>query len=148
MAAPAHSQEASWTAADWDRARASLVAQGPGRMAPAIREWERLKATKSAPFEDYASFMLSFPGFPDAGTLQETAEARLSSQFVANDRIVAFFDRYKPVTNPARAHYALALMAQRRADERQRRGDDLRQLRPQFHAGRPRREDGRPAVAA
>jgi hypothetical protein len=83
MAAPAQSQEASWSAADWDRARASLVAQGPGRMAPAIREWERLKATKTAPFEDYASFMLSFPGFPDAGTIQETAEARLSSQFVA-----------------------------------------------------------------
>ena len=115
MAAPAQSQEASWTAADWDRARASLVAQGPGRMAPAIREWERLKASRSLPFEDYASFMLSFPGFPDAGTLQETAEERLSSQFVANDRIVAFFDRYKPVTNPARAHYALALMAQRPA---------------------------------
>src|SRR5690606_7129235 len=52
-------------------------------------------------------------------TLQETAEARLSSQFVANDRIVAYFDRYKPVTNPARAHYALALMAQRPAAAQQ-----------------------------
>jgi soluble lytic murein transglycosylase len=115
LVAPAHAQEASYQAADWDRARADLVARGPGRMAPAIREWERLKASQALPFEQYASFLLTYPGFPDAGSLQESAEARLGSEFVSGERIVAFFDRYPPVTNAARAHYALALMAQRPA---------------------------------
>jgi soluble lytic murein transglycosylase len=104
LTAPSHAQEASYQAADWDRARADLVARGPGRMAPAIREWERLKASQALPFEQSASFLLTYPGFPDAGSLQESAEARLSSEFVAGERIVAFFDRYPPVTNAARAH--------------------------------------------
>ncbi len=115
-ASTAYAQEASYTAADWDKARAELVAQGPGRMAPAIRQWEQLTASKALPFEQYAGFLLTYPGFPDAAKLQDYAEDRLRSQFVATDRLVAFFDRYAPQSNFARAHYALALMAQRPAD--------------------------------
>ncbi len=69
LAAPVHSQDAVYSASDWDKARADLVAQGPGRMAPAIAQWEQLKASKTRPFEDYAGFLMTYPGFPDAATL-------------------------------------------------------------------------------
>ncbi|MGX7895662.1 lytic transglycosylase domain-containing protein [Tsuneonella sp. HG222] len=114
-----HAQEASYGAADWDRARADLVAQGPGRMAPAIRQWEALSASKAYPFETYASFLLTYPGFPEAAKLQDYAEERLRSQFVENSQLVGFFDRYAPQSNFARAHYALALMTQRPGDAAQ-----------------------------
>lgn len=112
---PLQAEEASYAAADWDRARASLVAQGPGRMAPAIREWQRLSGSARLPFNDYANFLLAYPGFPDAAKLQEYAEARLSDEAIGSQQLVAFFDRYPPVTNPARANYALALMSVRPA---------------------------------
>jgi soluble lytic murein transglycosylase len=104
---------ATYNAADWDRARANLVARAPGRMAQAVRLWQQLTASNSYSFGDYANFLLSYPGLPDADKLQGYAEDRLRTEGVANDRLVAFFDKYPPVSNFARARYALALQAVR-----------------------------------
>jgi soluble lytic murein transglycosylase len=106
---------ASWSAADWDRARANLVAQQPGHMSHAVRLWQQLGSSPNYRFEDYAAFLLSYPGLPDSAKLQGYAEERLNQEYVPADRLVAFFDRNKPVTNHARAQYALALMSQRPA---------------------------------
>jgi soluble lytic murein transglycosylase len=104
---------ATYNPADWDRARANLVAQAPGRMAQGVSQWQQLTASKNYSFNDYANFLLYYPGFPDADKLQGFAEDRLRSEGVANDRLVAFFDKYPPVSNFARARYAVALMAAR-----------------------------------
>jgi soluble lytic murein transglycosylase len=93
--------------------RASLVAQQPSQSAYAVSRWEQLTASPNYPFEDYAGFLLSYPGFPDESVLRGHAEARLGDQYVAADRLVAFFDRFPPLTNAGRAQYALALMAMR-----------------------------------
>jgi soluble lytic murein transglycosylase len=45
--------------------------------------------------------------------LRGYAEARLADEYVAADRLIAYFDRFPPLTNPGRAQYALALMAMR-----------------------------------
>ncbi|MBC7159569.1 MAG: lytic transglycosylase domain-containing protein [Porphyrobacter sp.] len=103
-------------AAAWDQARASLVASQPGPMAGAIAQWEALSSSASFSFIDYAGFLMAYPGFPDEARLRSYAEARLEEEFAPPERIVAFFDRYPPLTNPARAHYALALMSQRPQD--------------------------------
>lgn len=97
-------------AGEWDTARASLVAEGPGPMAPEIMRWQQLFEDRSAalPFERYASFMLANPGFPDEATLRSRAEQRLRREFVPNESLLQFFDRFPPVTNFARAHYTLA----------------------------------------
>ncbi|WP_126172690.1 lytic transglycosylase domain-containing protein [Altericroceibacterium xinjiangense] len=107
---------ASWTAADWDNARAQLVSRQPGRIAPAIAQWQQLSANKNYSFGDYAGFLLTYPGLPDEEKLRSYAEARLDAEQVPNDRLVAFFDRFPPLTNPARAQYALALMGTRPAE--------------------------------
>ena len=105
---PAHSQEATWSAADWDKARANLVARTPGRMAQAVSLWQQLTASRSYGFNDYASFLLTYPGLPDADKLQGYAEDRLRVEGVPADRLVAFFNKYPPQSNFARAQYALA----------------------------------------
>jgi soluble lytic murein transglycosylase len=108
FSASAHAQDATWTAPDWDKARANLVAQQPGRMAAAVSLWQQLTASKSYSFGDYANFLLTYPGLPDAEKLQGFAEDRLRVEAIPADRLVAFFDKYPPKSNFARAQYALA----------------------------------------
>ncbi|MCX7676936.1 MAG: lytic transglycosylase domain-containing protein [Alteraurantiacibacter sp.] len=98
-------------AAEWDSARASLVAQGPGPMAGEIARWQALYDDRSAqlPFERYSSFLLANPGFPDETTLRSRAEQRLAREFVSNEVLLTYFDRFPPLGNFAKAHYALAL---------------------------------------
>lgn len=107
---------AAQQASDWDRARASLVAEGPGPMAPQISRWERLYADTQAqlPFAEYSRFLIANPGFPEETRLRARAEERLRKEFVSNEELLAYFDRYPPVTNFSRAHYALALMGRDR----------------------------------
>lgn len=109
----AQAQDATDNPADWDRARANLVARQPGRMAYAVSQWQQLTASKSYGFGDYAGFLLAYPGLPDASKLQGFAEDRLRVEAVPADRLVAFFDKYPPVSNFARAQYARALMSLR-----------------------------------
>ncbi len=104
-------------AGEWDRNRAQLVAQQPGPMAAEIARWERLWNDRQAqlPFNDYASFLLANPGFPDETALRARAEQRLREEFTEPGMLLRFFENEEPVTNYAKAHYALALMGQDRA---------------------------------
>ena len=113
FAAPATAQDA----AQWDRNRADLIAAGPGRMASQIHRWESLYADRQAqlPFAEYSSFLVANPGFPDETRLRAQAEERLRREFVSNDTLLTYFDKFPPVTNFAKAHYALALMGRDRS---------------------------------
>jgi soluble lytic murein transglycosylase len=106
IAAPAQCQDG----AEWDRARAAMLATQPGNMVSAIARWRQLTQSPALGFDDYAGFLLAYPGFPDERKLRLAAEKSLDSHPVSPDRLVAFFDRFPPLTNPARAQYALALM--------------------------------------
>ena len=100
----------------WDRARAALRAQGPTNWAYAIDRWKTLSASNRFSFGDYAGFVAGAPGFPDEDKLRRYAEEALSREYVEPSRLVAFFDRFPPLTNPGRAQYALALAALRRPE--------------------------------
>jgi soluble lytic murein transglycosylase len=94
--------------------RASMVAGQPSSvMAYAIARWEQLTASPGYGFEDYASFLLSYPGVPDEDKLKGYAEGRLGYDYVDPQRLLAYFDRNPPITNNGRAQYALALISQR-----------------------------------
>ena len=114
-ASPAIAQDA----AQWDRARQALVATQSGPMAQAIDRWRQLTASSNFGFDDYASFVLTYPGFPDEAKLRTYAEGKLVNTMVDGDRLIAFFDRYPPLTNPARAQYAIALSARNRPEAAQ-----------------------------
>ena len=100
----------------WDTARASLVARQPGRMAQAIRVWEQITANPRLSFSDYSTFLLTYPGMPDEEKVRGYAEAQLAREYIDADRLISFFDRFPPVTNPARAQYAIALAGKQRSE--------------------------------
>lgn len=95
--------------ADWDRARAAQAAQPASPLAQAVARWKQLSGSDRFPFNDYASFLLSYPGFPDELKLRSYAERALERESLPAARIAAFFDRYPAISNSARARQALAL---------------------------------------
>ena len=111
---PARCQDGS----DWDRARAQLMVSQRGSIAQAVDRWKQLSATDRFSFTDYASFLLSYPGFPEEEKLRGYAERAAQREAVDPSRLIAYFDRFKPMSNPAKALYAIALSGARRADAR------------------------------
>lgn len=105
ISAPAVAQD---TAAR-DRARADMIAREPTGMAQAIERWESLTRTDNLGFEAYAGFVMAYPGFPREELLRRRAEKALADNPLLPERVVAYFDRFPPLTNPGRARYALAL---------------------------------------
>lgn len=98
---------------EWDQARARLSTVENGPMDRAIARWKLLSTTDSMSFSDYSSFLLSYPGFPDQEKIQGRAERALEREAVSPTSVAAFFKRFPPLSNPARAHYAVALLAMR-----------------------------------
>jgi soluble lytic murein transglycosylase len=104
--------------AEWDQARAQLMAGQRGSMAQAIERWQRLSSTEGSPFAEYAGFLLTYPGFPFEAKVRALAERALVREQSDPVRVIAFFDRVKPLTNPAKAIYAQALVAVNRPEAR------------------------------
>ena len=107
LLAPAAVQAADGS--EWDRARAQLAASQPSNMAYAIDRWKLLASSNRFNFTDYAGFLMAYPGLPDEDKLRRYAEDALSREYVDPARLVPFFDRFPPLTNPGRAQYAQAL---------------------------------------
>lgn len=106
-----HASDTDKGAGAWDAARAQLIAQSQGPMAQAIDRWQLLTSSDRFGFSDYAGFILSYRGFPDEDKLRRYAENALDKQSGEASSVVAYFDKVPPLTNPARAQYALALQA-------------------------------------
>ena len=113
---PAMAQAGSADGVEWDQARAQLRAAPQGNMAQAIQRWKLLSSSDQFSFTDYASFLLSYPGFPEEAKLRGWAERALERGYSEPSRMTAYFDRFPPLTNQARAQYALALAALQRPD--------------------------------
>lgn len=101
---------------EWDQARAAQQANPAGAMRQAVERWKLLNTTDQFSFDDYAGFLMSYPGFPEEAKFRLNAERALERTPADPARISAYFDRYPPVTNQGRASFALALNALRRAD--------------------------------
>ncbi len=117
ISAPGQCEESGTSdGSEWDRARAELMASQPGSIAQAIPRWRSLMRGGAVSFDDYAGFLLAYQGFPDEAKMRVAAEAALALSPTESGRFVAYFDRYAPVTNAARAQYALSLAALQRPD--------------------------------
>ncbi len=92
-------------------ARNQMVAQVPGQIGQAVSRWQFLTANDRMGFDDYAGFVLRYPGFPREEVLRRHAENALDRDPASPERIAAFFDANPPLTNSGRARYALALAA-------------------------------------
>ncbi|GAA4040339.1 lytic transglycosylase domain-containing protein [Parerythrobacter jejuensis] len=103
-------------AASWDRARSDLVARQPSQMAQVVDRWQYLIGQDNLSFDQYAGFVLAYPDFPQVSRLRTRAENALDDEAIGSERLVAFFDQFPPLTNPAQARYALALASVNRGD--------------------------------
>ncbi|MDE2434863.1 MAG: lytic transglycosylase domain-containing protein [Sphingomonadales bacterium] len=102
--------------AEWDQARIRLQSGPVGVMQQGVDRWKQLNASDQFGFSDYAGFLMSYPGFPEEARFRLNAERALDRETAEPSRVVAFFDRYPPVTNQGRAAYALAANSLRRSD--------------------------------
>ena len=83
----------------------------------AIPLWDTLRQTDSLPFDSYASFLVAHPGWPGEQAMRRAAERALLPDQVSPGRVIAFFDKFPPLTNTGQARYAEALLASgRRSD--------------------------------
>ena len=95
----------------WDQARTALQALPPGNMVQAVARWKLLAANPGFTFNDYASFLLAYPGLPEETKLRTNAEAALGREAVDSGQVAVYFGRFPPLTNPGRAAQALAFYA-------------------------------------
>lgn len=98
---------------EWDHARMQLAASQPGNMAQAVDRWKLLTASNRFTFGEYANFLITYPGFPMEEKVRGFAESALDREARDSSQVVSFFRRFPPLTNGARAHYALSLAALR-----------------------------------
>ncbi len=103
------------SAQDWGSG-SDLVARQPTAIDAAIGRWESLQANRSNAFADYAGFVLAYPSFPRADVLRARAEAALENEAPQQADVLRYFDANPPLTNPARARYALALAGAQRPE--------------------------------
>ena len=101
---------------DWDRARAQLRQTAASPIAQAIERWKVLSRYDNLDFTNYSSFLVSYPGFPEEDKLRRYAEKALDRSGADPAQVLAYFDRVAPLTNPARAQYALALAVRGRPE--------------------------------
>ena len=101
---------------DWDRARAQLRQTAASPIAQAIERWKVLSRYDNLDFANYSSFLVSYPGFPEEDKLRRYAEKALDRGGAEPAQVLAYFDRVAPLSNSARAQYALALAARGRPE--------------------------------
>jgi len=96
---------------EWDQARLHNLAQRDYAMQQAISRWKVLTSSDGPGFSETAGFLMSYPGFPLEESLRIKAEAALDRASPDTKTLIAYFEKFPPLTNPARARYALALAA-------------------------------------
>jgi soluble lytic murein transglycosylase len=104
----------------YDSGRAQLVASQPGQAAAAVARWQQLTSNDRMGFADYAGFALAYPEFPRMEVITANAERALERDLATTpQQVAAYFDRFAPQSNPARARYALALSTLGRPEARE-----------------------------
>ena len=117
-----------------------MVASQPTQAAAAVSRWQQLTTNDRLGFTDYAGFALAYPTYPRMELIRTYAERSLDRDAPSPEQIAAFFDRFPPQTNPARARYALALSTLNRPEAR----DVARAARLALHDV----QEGQPLTAA
>ncbi|MFU7528187.1 lytic transglycosylase domain-containing protein [Qipengyuania sp. ASV99] len=93
-----------------------MVAQQPGQIGAAIARWEMLQGNGQYRFGDYASFATTYYEFPRNELIRAKAERSLDVEAPSQAEILAFFDALPPLSNSARARYALSLAGAQREE--------------------------------
>jgi len=94
----------------------TMVAQQPSEMQAAISKWELLQKNSQLGFYDYSGFALAYPTFPRMEIIRTRAEKTLGVEAPSRADLLRYFDALPPLTNAAKARYAVALAADGRIE--------------------------------
>ena len=87
----------------------SQVDPSQGNIPAAIQRWRALSNNGNYTFQEYASFLMTYPGWPGEAAMRKNAEQAIDRNSWSPSQVVAYFDRLPPTTNAGRAKYAIAL---------------------------------------
>lgn len=93
------------------------VTAQPDPLAPVVAQWNALRQSDALPFSSYSSFLVAHPGWPGELAMRRVAERAIDPDKMIAAQVVAFFDRYPPLSNAGQARYAEALIARGRRPE-------------------------------
>ncbi len=119
MSTPAWADEAM-EAREWDQARARLMQSHDMAVHQSIDSWRQLSANDRLNFATYAGFLMRYPGYPQEEKIRGFAEKAALRESPDPRSLVAFFDKFPPLSNEAAGRYAVALSTLRRADAREK----------------------------
>ena len=114
MAAPAIAQPTEWRAGVGNGQITVPTAQldrSEGNIPAALQRWRMLSQAGNYSFDEYASFLITYPNWPGEKGMRQNAEQAIDLQSYSPSQTVAYFDRLEPVSNMGRAKYAIALAA-------------------------------------
>jgi soluble lytic murein transglycosylase len=82
-----------------------------GAIPAALQRWKTLSSASGYSFGEYASFLMSYPDWPNSEEMRRNAEQAINPLSWSPNQVVAYFDKLPPLTNAGRARYAMALDA-------------------------------------
>ncbi|MEO9600420.1 transglycosylase SLT domain-containing protein [Parasphingorhabdus sp.] len=101
----------------WKTGESELSDPTGGNAVLGLQRWRVLTQSDNYSFEDYAGFLVTYPDWPEDSRMQRNAEQAINIDSFSPRQVLAFFDKFEPVTNAGAAKYAVALKASDRHDE-------------------------------
>jgi len=101
----------------WQNESAGLSDPTGGNAVLGLQRWRVLTQSDNYSFEDYAGFLVTFPGWPEDTRMQRNAEQAININSFSPARVLAYFSRFEPTTNAGAAKYAVALQAAGQRDK-------------------------------
>lgn len=102
--------------AGWQSAGSGLSDPTGGNPVLALQRWRVLTGSDNYSFEDYAGFLVTYPGWPEDTRMQRNAEQAININSFSAQRVIAFFNRFDPITNAGAAKFAVALQSTGKRD--------------------------------
>ena len=98
-------------------AEAGLSDPTAGNAVLGLQRWRVLTQSDNYSFEDYAGFLVTYPGWPEDTRMRRNAEQAININSFSPSRVLAYFARFEPTTNAGAAKYAVALQAAGQRDK-------------------------------
>jgi soluble lytic murein transglycosylase len=114
IASPAIAQPTEWRPGVGSAAATLPVGQvdpSQGNIPAALQRWRMLSQGGNYSFDEYASFLITYPSWPGEKGMRQNAEQAIDLLSYSPSQTAAYFDRMEPVTNTGRAKFAIALAA-------------------------------------
>jgi soluble lytic murein transglycosylase len=114
MAAAAQAQPVEWrkgVGTPQTTVPAAQADRSQGNIPAALQRWRMLSQAGNYSFDEYASFLITYPTWPGEKGMRQNAEQSIDLLSYSPSQTVAYFDRLEPVSNIGRAKFAIALAA-------------------------------------